>query len=103
MDIYDESGSIVASTPDQPLREIAHAYKPRETSRSDIISRLRGMKEYWQHWPLYSEAADEIERLRAWIKEDLVADMIRESLYDCTPTPTLQAAEQRADDIIRSI
>jgi hypothetical protein len=44
---------------------------------SDLIERLRGMKEYWQHAPLFTchslhnEAADEIELLEAE-KADIV-------------------------------
>lgn len=30
---------------------------------SDLIERLRRMDEYWQHAPLYNEAADRIEQL----------------------------------------
>jgi polyhydroxyalkanoate synthesis regulator phasin len=32
---------------------------------SDLIERLRGMNEYWQHAPLYNKAADRIEQLEA--------------------------------------
>jgi len=36
---------------------------------SDLVERLRGRNEYYQHAPLYNEAADRIEELEAVIKK----------------------------------
>ena len=44
-----------------------------DSTPGDIVERLRGMRDHHQHAPLYNDAAAEIERLRAALRE--IADL----------------------------
>lgn len=60
---------------------------------SDLIKRLRGMNEYWQHAPLYNEAADTLEAKDAEIER-------LKNLREATEKWRIQTAEacERARD-----